>query len=591
VPPFEEYRCRLQANEQHIERCDRIANRIGNARLLLGIASAIAYGMSLATSTFSILWLCLPLCVFIYLVIYHGRIRRARARAQRVAAFYKHGLARIEDRWMGIGERGEVYADVHHVYSADLDLFGNGSLFQLLCIARTRMGEDMLAKWLLAPATIAAVQARQTAVSELRQQLDLREQLAILGEQTTAGVCPNALLAWVSAQNRLQQSWIKWVARALALAAVTAAIGWQVTGLASPFLLTLLAEAGVTYVVKKQLKETLNAAEQTFQDLRLLAGFLARLEQEQFQAPLLLKLSEALRAHSTPASVAIDNLRSIVQLIESRRNIFMAVLDIPLMITVQAAFAAETWRRTHRDAVKSWLEVVGEFEALLSLSAYSFEHPADPFPEFIDGGAKLHAKGIAHPLIAKEKAIDNDVSLDSTTNLWLISGSNMSGKSTLLRAVGINAVLAMAGAPVRVRRLQMTALQVGASIRINDSLQEGSSRFYSEITRLQQLFSLSSTPPLLALLDELLQGTNSADRRIAAQGIVRALIARGAIGLMSTHDLALTDIVEANGSRITNVHFQDELQNGKMTFDFKLRAGVVTKSNALELMRSIGLVV
>jgi len=169
-----------------------------------------------------------------------------------------------------------------------------------------------------------------------------------------------------------------------------------------------------------------------------------------------------------------------------------------------------------------------------------------------------------------------------------VSGSNMSGKSTLLRAVGMNVVLAMAGAPVRARRLRLTPLQVGASIRVNDSLQEGSSRFYAEITRLRQIVDLAGGElALIFLLDELLQGTNSKDRRTGAEGIVRALVGRGAIGLVSTHDLALTDI--GGAGHLRNVHFQDELANGRMTFDYKLRDGVVTKSNGIELMRSIGL--
>ena len=174
--------------------------------------------------------------------------------------------------------------------------------------------------------------------------------------------------------------------------------------------------------------------------------------------------------------------------------------------------------------------------------------------------------------------------------MLLISGSNMSGKSTLLRTVGINTVLAMAGAPVRAQRLRLSPLQVGANIRINDSLHEGSSRFYAEITRLRQLNELAArTPPLLFLLDEVLQGTNSRDRFVGAQGVIRALLERGAIGLVTTHDLALTEIDVAGRGQLRNLHFQDELQEGRMKFDFKLHEGIVTKSNGLELMRSIGL--
>jgi DNA mismatch repair ATPase MutS len=257
---------------------------------------------------------------------------------------------------------------------------------------------------------------------------------------------------------------------------------------------------------------------------------------------------------------------------------------------VQVAFAAERWRNAHGHAVRSWLSVIGEFEALICLGTYSHEHPDDPFPEFVQGSACFDATEIGHPLIPVGTCIRNDVSLSDGRHVFLVSGSNMSGKSTLLRTVGINAVLAMAGAPVRAQNLRLTPLHVGASIRVNDSLQEGSSRFYAEITRLRKLLDLASgDPPLLFLLDELLQGTNSNDRRIGAEGMVRALLQRKAIGLVSTHDLALADIGGSLNGHLSNVHFQEEFENGRMHFDYKLREGVVTKSNGLALMRSIGL--
>ena len=260
------------------------------------------------------------------------------------------------------------------------------------------------------------------------------------------------------------------------------------------------------------------------------------------------------------------------------------------MYSVQLAFAAERWRDIHGKTVRIWAEAVGEVEAILSLASYSFEHPSDTYPKFEDGEATMEAEELGHPLVAADVCVRNSVSIRDGVRVLLVSGSNMSGKSTLLRAIGLNVVLAMAGAPVRARSLRLTPLQVGASIRVNDSLQEGSSRFYAEITRLRQILDLAGgSPPLLFLLDELLQGTNSNDRRIGADGIVRALVKRGAIGLVSTHDLALTDIGEASKGQLRNVHFQDELESGRMTFDYKLRDGVVTKSNGLALMRSIGL--
>ena len=322
---------------------------------------------------------------------------------------------------------------------------------------------------------------------------------------------------------------------------------------------------------------------------------LARIEAHTFHAPQLQVLQRELVSSNMLASHAIARLRTLVDLINSRHNVAVRILDAPLMYSVQLAFAAERWRSMHGSALRSWLNTLGQTEALLSLSTYSFEHPSDPFPEFVDGAASFEAEELGHPLVPAAICVRNDVSIGEETRVLLVSGSNMSGKSTLLRAIGMNIVLAMAGAPVRARRLRLTPLQVGASIRVNDSLQEGSSRFYAEITRLRQIYDVavgelaSCDPPLLFLLDELLQGTNSNDRRIGAEGIVRAFVNRGAIGLVSTHDLALTDIGGAVAGRLRNIHFQDELANGRITFDYKLRDGVVTKSNGLELMRSIGL--
>lgn len=493
----------------------------------------------------------------------------------------------MEDRWTDSGETGDRFEDSHHVYAADLDLFGKGSLFQLLSTARTRMGEDTLAQWLLAPATVEQIRERHAAVGELRDLLDLREDLAVLGEDVGVGVHPDALSKWAESPNQMKPLWIRWLAPALAALAVAAAVTWAVWGMATPLVLIVVIEAVLTYWLKKPLEEVLHGTEHAFRDLDLLSGVLARIEAHSFRSPRLQTLQRELLSRGVRSSQAIARLRILVDRINSRHNIFVRIIDAPLMYSVQVAFAAERWRNAHGSALRLWANAVGEIEALLSLATYSFEHPADPIPEFTEGAASFAAEELGHPLVPAEVCVRNNVSVGGETRVLLVSGSNMSGKSTLLRAVGLNVVLAMAGAPVRARRLRLTPLHVGASIRVNDSLQEGSSRFYAEITRLRQIFDLAGgDPPLMFLFDELLQGTNSKDRHIGAEGIVRALVNRGAIGLVSTHDLALTDIGEGH---LRNIHFQDELQNGRMIFDYKLREGVVTKSNGLELMRSIGL--
>jgi len=540
-------------------------------------------------------WLAAPVAAFIGIASYHTRILRARELAQRAVSYYEKSLARVEDRWAGSGETGERFDGPHHVYASDLDLFGNASLFQLLSTARTRMGEDTLAQWLLSPSSVGTIRERHSAVDELRNQLDLREDLAVLGEDVGVGVHPDELSKWAESPNQMKPLWLQWLAPILAALAVLAAAVWAYWGVATLLLVVVVVEAIFTYKLKAPLEEVLHGTEHAFRDLDLLSEVLARVEAHTFQTPQLQALQQELISSGVPASQAIARLRTLVDRINSRHNIFIRIIDVPLMYSVQVAFAAERWRQAYGTSMRLWTDATGQMEALLSLATYSFEHPADTFPEFVEGKASFDGEEIGHPLVPAALCVRNDVMISGETRVLLISGSNMSGKSTLMRAIGMNVVLAMAGAPVRARRLQLTPLQVGASIRVNDSLREGSSRFYAEITRLRQIVDLAGgdlaggNPPLLFLLDELLQGTNSKDRRIGAEGIVRALVKRGAIGLVSTHDLALTDIGESVEGHLRNVHFQDELANGRMTFDYKLRDGVVTTSNGLELMRSIGL--
>jgi hypothetical protein len=590
VDPATDYRQRLTDRESHLKTLDTTLSRFGTARLSLAVLILIAAWFAFAEHFFPPGWLLLGVAAFAALVIAHQAARRARARADRAADFYRKGLARIEDRWQGNGQQGAQFDDPRHVYASDLDLFGKGGMFELLCTVRTRMGEEHLAQWLKFPAPLSEIRARHAGISDLKDRIDLREELAVIGEHANVGIHPAALLKWAETPNRLISPWMVWAGVLLPILAVGCTVYWGVTGIGTPLYLTLIIETIVLSILRGPVDAVLNGSETAFEDLRLFSELLLRVEREQFTAPALQALMARLSSHTRKASQTIGSLSTIVTFAGSRRNQAITLFAIPLMYTLNVALVAERWRRTHGSVVRSWMEVIGDFEALLSLAGYTHEHPADPFPQFVEGPASFAATDLGHPLIPAERVVRNNVSISGKTRILLVSGSNMSGKSTLLRTVGINTVLAMAGAPVRARSLQLTELQIGASIRINDSLHDGSSRFYAEITRLRQLFDLvQGSRPLLFLLDELLQGTNSWDRRSGAEGIVRAFAARGAIGLISTHDLALTDISGLPEGALVNVHFQDELQSGRMIFDFKLRDGVVTKSNAMELMRSIGL--
>jgi DNA mismatch repair ATPase MutS len=325
-------------------------------------------------------------------------------------------------------------------------------------------------------------------------------------------------------------------------------------------------------------------------ELRLLARLLDRIERERFRSPLLEELRAKLDVDGRPPSQCVAALARLVEIHESRGNMIFAPIASLLLAGTQLAFAMERWRRGSGAAVPDWLLVVGSFEALASLAARAYERPAEIFAEIVEGPPAFEAEALGHPLLAERLCVTNDLRLGDALQLLLVSGSNMSGKSTLLRTVGVQAVLAQAGGTVRARKLRLTPLVVGASLNVRDSLQEGSSHFYAEIRRLRQLIDLGGDGrPLLFLLDEVLHGTNSHDRRVGAEALIRELLARGAIGLVTTHDLALARLAGELEPAATNVHFEDQVRAGRLAFDYRLKPGVVRKSNALELMRSVGL--
>jgi hypothetical protein len=511
-------------------------------------------------------------------------------RYNRSINFYERGIARIDEQWKGTGETGTCYEDSSHPYARDLDLFGPGSLFQLLSNARTHAGEQMLASWLKNPIPVEAIRSRQKAVEELRSQLDLREDLAVLGADVATGVHPDLLIGWIKGPATPRSMPLRIAAGAISLLALASLILWFAMNQHLWFFIMVLVEISFVYSRRSITDKLVSEAEKAGRDLELLSLVLARIEREQFKTDHLRKLRSMLDQKGQPPSRLIARLNTLIQLLDSTRNIFFAPIAFLLLWKIQVSFFVEDWRNEYGVAVEAWLSAVAEFEALSSLSGYAFEHPDDPFPELCDQSPCFEGEGLGHPLLPESKCVRNNVSLAKDLQVLIVSGSNMSGKSTLLRTVGINAVLAQAGAPVRARRLRISPLVLGASIHIMDSLQEGTSRFYAEITRLRKIVAHAEGPvPLLFLLDELLHGTNSHDRRIGAEAIISGLVRRGAIGLLTTHDLALAHIAEALAPRVLNVHFEDHLENGHMAFDYHLHPGTVRKSNALELMRSIGL--
>jgi hypothetical protein len=566
-------------------RRDRL---FGLAKLGIAIAALIAaafvVGHTIALAPMFVL-----IVVFLVLFVAHERVLERMRGRERVIHYYQRGVARLNGEWQGAGETGARYLDPLHVYARDLDIFGEASLFQYLCAARTRLGEDTLARWLLVSAPVVVIGRRQEAVRDLGARTRFREELASTGEAVRNAVHPETLCRWGEGSPTFSTVSTRILTTVLALLWVGSIVLWIFSG--SPFytLVISILNFGYAHRLHARLERSIGAIEKAAGDLHLIAQLLAVVERESFAAPLLVELQSALKREGVQPSAAIARLAWLSETIQARHSLFARPLDLVTFWSAQLVFLAERWQREFGPHLCRWLDTLGEVEALASLATFSYEHRDYVFPELTVQAPHFDAVAMAHPLLPAD-AVVNDVSMGGSHQLMILSGPNMAGKSTFIRSIGVNAILALCGAPVRAARMSLSPLQAAASICILDSLSGGVSRFYAEIRRVKVIADLADkAEPVLFLLDELLSGTNSHDRFIGTRFVLQQLVAKGAIGIVSTHDLALARIPDDLPGIAFNAHFEDRIEHGELVFDYKLKPGVVKTSNALKLMRSIGL--
>jgi MutS domain V len=576
----------LESERSSLRRKDRL---FGLSKLAFA-AVAVVSALALARAYPGLLaWALLPALLFVALWIAHERLLRTLGKSTRLEEFYRSGFARLDDKWAGHGDSGQRFLDAKHLYARDLDIFGAGSLYERISQAASAPGQHTLADWLLRPAEPNEIAQRQDAIRELVPRLDLREQLALAADAIHEGT-PEALTRWAESRETTVPGWLLYAAPPLGLLWLSSMFYWLATSNYTWFVLLSFVNVALTTKFIGAIKR---AAVDVFQISPLLGSLhrvLAVYETQPFHAPRLIALTAAVRSEGLAPSRAIAKLERNLEWLESSDNWFVKLVNRFIFWTPLCMLAIEAWRRRHGSRMRAWLASVGDFEALSSLATFAYERPACSFPTLHTNVPALAAKGLTHPLLPLATAVPNDVLLDAAHPLIIVSGPNMAGKSTLLRAVGLNAVLAQCGAPVCCSSLALSPLAVGASITVQDSLQSGLSRFYAEIQRLKQITDLADGPqPTLFLLDELLSGTNSHDRRVGTEALLRGLLARNAIGLITTHDLALTEIAQALDNDAANMHFGDRFSAGELHFDYKLTPGIADSTNALQLMRSIGL--
>jgi predicted ATPase len=583
---------------QHQSLHDSLANgRSTVLRLLLGTAGVVVYLAFQSLHTAVSPWLFVAGFVAIVAFVWISMNRQTKvAKQQRILGFYDRSIERASGTDVQSGrtgtDPGQTLRPEGHLYEHDLDLLGPNSLFGLLATVRTGPGERGLARYLLDPASHEETLQRQEAVKELLPQTALREQIAILGATRFHQISASFFDEWLDEEAPIFHPAFRIILIITAIANVIlitlGLIHFRTWGELLPNLaLVLLVQAAISSYLRPRVLPLLQGGARLELNIRLLADGLAVLQSTDFTCP---KLKALQRSSLEPAGAVklLKDLVSSLAIVEQRSKEYFLVLSLLLAAGTQAAISIATWKRRNASAMREWLNAWAEFEALNAIATYTFEHPEDAWPELLpaDYAPTFEATSLGHPLLAG--SVTNDVSLGIATRFFLISGSNMSGKSTLLRSIGINAVLAYAGARVRAQSLRLTPLRLGASLALTDSLAEGRSKFLAEVERLSAIVAASHDQPTLFLVDEIFSGTNSADRRTAAGAVLTRLLANGAIGALSTHDLALTELVTDANTGL-NVHMASPDPEDPLAFDYKLKPGVNTTSNALAIVRMMGL--
>ncbi len=593
------YQERSREFQRQFTAVSRRWNRVANLRLVAFVLGAGLIGWALWRDQ---AWLVVPglvaLLAFAWLVSHHQRLGKQRRRLELLIEINKAGVARVERDWTRLPLVDSWMPPSGHPFAKDLDIFGHASLFHFLARTTTPMGARTLREWLLDPAAPRVIADRHEAVADLGNRLDTRQELEMLGRSVPSHPDLEPFFAWAEGPRWLAgHRFLVWSARIstvllwlLVVADLTGLIGpplWLIPALVN--LLMAQTIAAPIYPILAQVA--------TQQRTMLRYAEMLRLIIDTSVAATLNRDAQAkLAAGGSNAPAALKRLDRLAALLIPRGTLLYIPIQALTLWDVHLLDALERWHASAGSHARTWLSILGEMEALSSLAGLRHDEPSWAFPEVKADTAALKTQQMAHPLLPGNR-VPNDVTIGPPGTFLLVTGSNMSGKSTLLRAVGTNAVLAGAGAPVCATEWSMPPVTIGTSARVQDSLAEGVSFFMAELQRLKQIVDLAEATmqhggQFLFLLDEILQGTNTAERQIAARRIVRHLMVQGAIGVISTHDLALAGTPSLQAAA-RPIHFRETFDEAAgratMSFDYQAREGIATSSNALRLMALIGL--
>lgn len=596
APPLEEHRGRRDRFRAEAEGHDARANRVSFLRLVTFGAAATFALIALIEGSF---WgwpaAGAAAMAFVISIAVHLRILARRDQARVRAAVHERHVMRLEGRASELKSTGAGLLPPDHPYAGDLDLIGPGSLFQWLDVTHTVRGGEVLARWLAGPADRETIRARQEAVRELAPAIELRQELeasarAVAGDDKLDHRPFLAFTRHAPFVSRTASA--DWAARVLPVLTVGLAVAWRLGVLPWwAWLPTLGAQIAVVLSTGRAVNAALDLAASRRGFAEAYVRMLKLVEEAKLEAPALRAIQERLKVSGVPPSATMRRLDRWLGFADLRTQFPLhLVANLGALWDLHCLRGLERWNAEVGSHVEGWMDALGELEALSSLATLAYGDPSASYPEIVEPSDAFVADALAHPLLPAATRVANDVALRGPGTALIVTGSNMAGKSTLLRAVGLNVALALAGGPVIARSLRVPVVRLRASMRIEDSLQRGASYFHAELTRLRQVVAeAGAEPKIFFLLDELLRGTNARARHLGARAVLMHLLSQGATGLVATHDIALSELEPEHPDRVANLHFTDVFEDGEMKFDYRLRPGVVKTSNALRLLKMAGI--
>ena len=590
------YEKRIQVYEERSSKLLKDMDHISHLRIFTAGAAIFSAVFLSRAAVNAVTWgiVFLFIVIFIYLVYMHHSVKTAHQYLAHLKKVNEISLKRVKGEWKEFADRGNAFYEEAHPFAKDLDIFGQGSLYQWISTANTYLGKRKLAELLTTPwDKRKQIEERQAAIRELAQKRWWRQRLQtegmLIGEKAED---IESLLQWAEKSQPLySKPMIRIGVRLLPgitittlLLAFSANIGLRYI----PLLLLVFHFLLLSYDVKRRTQE-LELIYRCKNSIRVYGKILAHIEKTHFQSDYLRVLKEKLRDEKgLTALQQLKSLERIVDQILNRNNMAFFPINLLILWDYQCMLAVEDWKRQAGPALRRYFEVIGEIEGLASLALIGYDYPQWDIPKITDTPSRFTARAIGHPLLTNQQ-VCNDISLDPPAKVLLITGSNMSGKSTLLRTLGINLVLAYAGAPVCARSMECSIFKIYTVMRISDNLEKSISSFYGELLGIKRIVEAIKTEgQVFFLLDEIFKGTNSHDRHMGAKLLIRQLYNNGAIGLVSTHDLELGELERESHGAVKNYHFQEHYKDNQIYFDYKLRLGISTARNALYLMRMVG---